>query len=889
VAGRRRAGCAAAAGAPAFTLFLPSAAAVAEGRAAWPGADAPAPARGARLETPPTCTGVTAPSAEANALFLYNLLLGGGALSADGRLAARELQTALGAARGGGYHLSFEEEAVPPLELDEVSPPERVCASAAGGPPGAPRACIVATPAGCDGVVHVVDRLLVPPPPPPGSAVPPASDAAPLSAALAAPPPPPPPPRPPCNQTLLEALRLDPGIAAWSTALLTEGDPAMRALLDSTDAAVTYFALSRSAMAAYFRENAPPELRVLDAAGELNATAALLFLHAKSSWAQVAAPLANLALPRASCLRNLRVEGSAETAWGALSGSGARLGFWRWGAREVLVSGPGGGVGALVARGAVVCRSVVYVLDSFPTPVDTEGGEAPAREIARAAAALLNATSAAQPAGPLPVCADTDYVRYAPLEPDGAAAAAGGGDGGSDGGGGGLSAGAIAGIAVGAAALAAAAAAARAPSRAPSTETPGELSSLLATASAKAVSARRAPPLRADWELDPAELAVDLDAAGREVFLGRGSFAVVYQVALRGVQPVAIKVLPGAADGWAAFVREAAILARVSRDRNIVQLYGTVVLPPPAGAPADAVGTCMIVSSAASLVGQSKQKTSWRPTTHYLPTTAQNKTPGDRADGGRRPARGARRALGVRRAPVARARQGGRARRRARADLAPRRARRPPRPQVEERAPDSGRGRRQGRGRRRRVHARRRLLVRRRHGRHAGVRGARAADGRALHRRGGRLLARRAAVGDCDGRGADARVRGRRAAAALARVPARARGADRGVHRGQAARAAERQGRPRRAARDPAGAALSSRRAARAQLCEIDRPGHKCSVAVASPSLTSPQVFFFHFLPFLRFPPPPFFLSTHSRATPRRPYVLRGAPSGLRPPSQPQV
>jgi len=78
------------------------------------------------------------------------------------------------------------------------------------------------------------------------------------------------------------------------------------------------------------------------------------------------------------------------------------------------------------------------------------------------------------------------------------------------------------------------------------------------------------------WAIPAKAVEIDLDEQGRYVVLGRGGFGVVYRGMLNGVQPVAVKVVrhPGK-ECRAVFLREVAILERVSRDRNVVQLYGT--------------------------------------------------------------------------------------------------------------------------------------------------------------------------------------------------------------------------------------------------------------------------------------------------------------------------
>jgi len=82
-------------------------------------------------------------------------------------------------------------------------------------------------------------------------------------------------------------------------------------------------------------------------------------------------------------------------------------------------------------------------------------------------------------------------------------------------------------------------------------------------------------PSLAPLHLNPGDLSIDTDKNGEYVLLGRGSAGSVFRGTLRGVQPVAGKILfyPGI-EAEKAFFKEAAILQHVSRDRNIVQLYG---------------------------------------------------------------------------------------------------------------------------------------------------------------------------------------------------------------------------------------------------------------------------------------------------------------------------
>ena len=88
--------------------------------------------------------------------------------------------------------------------------------------------------------------------------------------------------------------------------------------------------------------------------------------------------------------------------------------------------------------------------------------------------------------------------------------------------------------------------------------------------------------LRKDlWEINASDVQIVVDANGRPVELGKGSFGAVYRGTLRTVQPAAIKVLNASigGDAQAAFEREAAILKHVNRDKNVVQLYGTSKMP----------------------------------------------------------------------------------------------------------------------------------------------------------------------------------------------------------------------------------------------------------------------------------------------------------------------
>jgi uncharacterized surface protein with fasciclin (FAS1) repeats len=88
-------------------------------------------------------------------------------------------------------------------------------------------------------------------------------------------------------------------------------------------------------------------------------------------------------------------------------------------------------------------------------------------------------------------------------------------------------------------------------------------------------------PRRDLWEIDSSDVQIVVDAHGRPVELGKGSFGSVYRGALRGVQPAAVKVLNASVggDAQAAFEWEAAILKHVNRDKNVVQMYGTSKMP----------------------------------------------------------------------------------------------------------------------------------------------------------------------------------------------------------------------------------------------------------------------------------------------------------------------
>jgi len=83
------------------------------------------------------------------------------------------------------------------------------------------------------------------------------------------------------------------------------------------------------------------------------------------------------------------------------------------------------------------------------------------------------------------------------------------------------------------------------------------------------------------WEVDCSDLQVAVDSFGYPIELGKGSYGTVYRGTIRQVQPAAIKVLNEnlGTEASAAFWREAAILKHASRDRNVVQLYGTSSLP----------------------------------------------------------------------------------------------------------------------------------------------------------------------------------------------------------------------------------------------------------------------------------------------------------------------
>ncbi|KAL4527522.1 hypothetical protein Ndes2526A_g08695 [Nannochloris sp. 'desiccata'] len=83
------------------------------------------------------------------------------------------------------------------------------------------------------------------------------------------------------------------------------------------------------------------------------------------------------------------------------------------------------------------------------------------------------------------------------------------------------------------------------------------------------------------WEIDASDVQIVVDANGRPVELGKGSFGSVYRGTLRSVQPAAVKVLNANVgdDAQAAFEREASILKHVNRDKNVVQLYGTSKIP----------------------------------------------------------------------------------------------------------------------------------------------------------------------------------------------------------------------------------------------------------------------------------------------------------------------
>jgi hypothetical protein len=83
------------------------------------------------------------------------------------------------------------------------------------------------------------------------------------------------------------------------------------------------------------------------------------------------------------------------------------------------------------------------------------------------------------------------------------------------------------------------------------------------------------------WEVNPSDLQIALDISGHPIELGKGSYGTVYRGSIRQVQPAAIKVMNEnlGLEASAAFWREAAILKHASRDRNIVQFYGTSTLP----------------------------------------------------------------------------------------------------------------------------------------------------------------------------------------------------------------------------------------------------------------------------------------------------------------------